>query len=129
MDQIERMYQQHDGRECAFSEAPAPAQNALRAYYVDQHGSPPIDSEARVRYVVVPTDVLKAAVMASPELEAFRDFSDYHDWYVRSGYMPDHSDASYALLLGGGEDVIYDGWKRFHDYVRKGVPKIPCVVM
>lgn len=72
--------------------------------------------------------------MQSPNFEDYDGFDQYHHDYVQDGQklgdMPDHPSVSHAVILGAAdEDVIYDGWHRFHDYVRKGVTEIPCVVL
>lgn len=59
----------------------------------------------------------------------FRDFDEYHEWYVSQGKMPDHPTAALwpVILSSTPDETLQDGWHRLHDYYRKGIEMVPAV--
>lgn len=117
------LFTQYGGTVYALRDLPHSGKNAVQAYFVDEHGQH-VSPDSRWGYVEVPTAALKEIIGGYDD---HADFDSYHDWYVDGGDMPDHQTADYAIILDDN-DIIYDGWHRFHDYVRKGIEVIPAII-
>lgn len=83
--------------------------------------------------VEIPTDVITTEIMSRQSDAAleFDSFEEYHKWYVTTNLMPNHNVKKPlwpCFLSCYPEEVFEDGWHRFHDYYRKGVEMIPCVM-
>lgn len=115
-----------------YGELPQAGKNAIQVYYSEFHDDGEMSELTNGRWVYgdIPVEQLKNAIMASGEFDEYASFEDYHSAYLAGGDIPDHQDASYAVILDSDPDgeVILDGWHRFHDYVRKGVATIPAIV-
>ena len=56
----------------------------------------------------------------------WNNFEDYHKWY--GDEETDHGDSVLPIIIDfNDEELIIDGWHRFHSYVRKGLTKIPVL--
>ena len=123
----EFLFQQHGGKVFAYRDLPTPGKRAIKRYFADEAGND-ISADQPFGYVELPTEALMKAI--GPGLDTpFKNFDEYHAWYVGGGDMPDHKKQSFAVILDGdGDEIIWDGWHRFHDYVRKGFKTIPCVM-
>lgn len=74
-------------------------------------------------YGEVPINVLTKEI--SNRL-GYDTFQEYHEWY--NDYT-DHGDSIIPIILNlENDELIEDGWHRFHSYYRKGFKKIPVVV-
>lgn len=74
-------------------------------------------------YGLVPTEILTKEV--SKRL-GYKTFQEYHEWYNDN---TDHGDSILPIILSfDNDELIEDGWHRFHSYYRKGIKKIPVVV-
>jgi hypothetical protein len=68
-----------------------------------------------------------------PEVEGNqKDFKTYHKWYMKSRgeECKNHTSNKYPSILADEswkEEMIQDGWHRFHVYVQRGVKKMPLV--
>lgn len=97
--------------------------NAL-PYYIAEYG------DFQIGYhPCIPTEDMIAAVMVDL-VEGFGDWGGYHNWYVAHREMPDHNldKVLWPVILGSWTDeVLEDGWHRFHHYVRSGVKCIPAL--
>jgi hypothetical protein len=67
-----------------------------------------------------------------PEIEeGQKDFKTYHKWYMteRKGEFINHTSNKFPSILDGTwtDELIQDGWHRFHVYVEKGLKKMPLV--
>ena len=53
-------------------------------------------------------------------------FENYHKWY--GDEQTDHGDSVLPIIIDfDDEELIIDGWHRFHSYVRKGLNKVPVL--
>lgn len=121
------LFKQFGGKVYALSDLPQPGKNAIQAYYADEFGED-VDPQSQWGYVELPTEALKQAIGGHDD---HPDFDSYHREYVGGGDIPDHPSADYAIILDDDDvhgEFILDGWHRFHDYVRKGVEKIPAIL-
>ena len=80
----------------------------------------------------VPTEVMVREIerVQGGRGEISRDFDEYHKEYVGMGLMPDHGPKNrwpVSLSQYYEDEVLEDGWHRFHDYYRKGHKTIPVV--
>lgn len=61
-------------------------------------------------------------------VEEYDTFEEYHEWFVSSdsGYMRDNP--TWPVILSSFDDeLLQDGWHRFHSYVKIGAEKITCI--
>ena len=74
-------------------------------------------------YGVVPIELIENEVAKRLEWDSFED---YHKWY--GDEETDHGDSVLPVIIDfDDEELIVDGWHRFHSYVRKGLTKIPVL--
>lgn len=74
-------------------------------------------------YGLVPIQVLTKEIS---KRMGFKSFQEYHDWY---GDDTDHGDSILPIIMSfDNEELIEDGWHRFHSYYRKGFQQIPVVM-
>jgi hypothetical protein len=74
-------------------------------------------------YGLVPIEILTKEVA---KRIGYKTFQEYHEWYNDN---TDHGDSILPIILSfDNEELIEDGWHRFHSYYRKGIKKIPVVV-
>ena len=63
------------------------------------------------------------------ERMGYDNFNDYHKDYVGSNYVQIHKDSVWPIILNPDNDeLIEDGWHRFHDYYSRGLKKVPVVM-
>ena len=127
----------HGARRFRFSDLPAPARAAIQ-HYAGEVDWGEQDATAWW-YGELPTGVVEDEVFArldakSKARNGWTNFSDYHRWYIALGTTPQHAaQGRWPVLLAGGgrgssEEFIWDGWHRFHSYVRSGHATIPFVL-
>ncbi len=78
----------------------------------------------------IPTPVMKAEALRSLE-DRWPDWESYHRHYLKHAVVPHHGPENRwtVLLSGDPEDEFpFDGWHRFHSYVRDGHATIPAVL-
>ena len=127
----------HGARRFRFSDLPAPARAAIQRYAGEVDWG---EQDATAWwYGELPTGVVEDEVFArldakSKARNGWTNFSDYHRWYIALGTTPQHAaQGRWPVLLSGGgrgssEEFIWDGWHRFHSYVRSGHATIPVVL-
>lgn len=96
---------------------------SLMPEYVDRHG------EELFGIVTLSSEGLIAAVMRDEEIaSSYASWEDYHAAYTR-GPTPKHPEANRwpVLLSSDDSETIWDGWHRFHSYIRDGAQDIPAV--
>lgn len=97
---------------------------SMLPWFVKEYG------DRKFGYVEIPTEILIREIMADADIEdQFKEFADYHRWYVKHGPMPRHEPRNrWPVILSSEEDeTLQDGWHRFHDYVRQGAEIIPAL--
>lgn len=117
----------HGGRLRRFRDEPL-AYLSFRSYVEELQDFEEVP-DAWVLVGELPTEVAKAEVMRSLfERERWTSFEDYHRWYGRNDEIPDYPLEGRwpsQLMLDEGEEFFWDGWHRFHSYVRSGHHTIP----
>lgn len=101
-----------------------PAFKALIPQFVEKYGTTPFGM------TTVNADQIKRAVMTNPDIAAdFKNFAEYHEWYLSHNDTPSHSDHNqWPVILGSDDDeVLQDGWHRLHSYLRSGLTEIPMI--
>ena len=74
-------------------------------------------------YGVVPIKLIEDEVTERLEWDSFEN---YHKWY--GDEQTDHGDSVLPIIIDfDDEELIIDGWHRFHSYVRKGLNKVPVL--
>lgn len=97
-------------------------------FYLDKYG------DEKFGYANIPTSALKEAYMkAEWGADSFgcnwKDFKDYSNWYKENQDCPKHSPKNKwpCILSTHSEELLEDGWHRFHRYIELGCRKIPCL--
>jgi len=113
-----------------YATLPAPAKAAATEF---------LDAPEKRAYLVgeLPTEYVKQRIVSEwSEPFPWPSFDAYHRWYIGNneerGTMPRYSAKNRwpSLLVGvEGEGFIYDGWHRFHAYVRAGDPTVPVYLL
>jgi|TARA_Y100000034_G_C6675939_1_gene296955 cobalamin biosynthesis Mg chelatase CobN len=79
-------------------------------------------------YVILPVDALLDfwRNCKSDANEHFEDFDAYHKWYQNEG---NHiTNPTWPVILSNFDDeILQDGWHRFHAYIELGANEIPAV--
>jgi hypothetical protein len=115
----------HGGRLARFRDEPA-AYRSFRSYVEEIQDFVEVP-DAWVLVGELPTEVAKAEVLASLGVD-FEDFDSYHRWYAQRSEIPDYPRESRwpsQLDLDDGSEFLWDGWHRFHSYVRSGHDTVP----
>lgn len=90
-------------------------------FYVEKYGDEEFGS------VEIPTDTLVREVMARSD-DLVTDWDAYHEWYMSRGTKHQATEEGWPVILSSYTDeVLQDGWNRFHHYVGQGKPTIPAV--
>lgn len=154
-----KLIRAYGGRAMPFTDLPVPAQLAIawymavdgdvwelpRGYNPYKPASGSIQQEfqsmlpwfrikygtKKIGYVEIPAEALIETIMQDEDFdqERFKDFDQYHEWYVQGQRMPDHPATGRwpVTLSNNNEETLQDGWHRLHDYYRKGSRTIPAV--
>jgi len=81
---------------------------------------------------LINTERLKKVVLENESInDDYSNWDDYHDWYVaEEGFvLHSHKHRWPIILADDNEEVIKDGWHRFHNYVHNGDIDIPAVFL
>ncbi len=74
-------------------------------------------------YGLVPIETLTKEI--SKRL-GYETFQEYHEWYNDN---TDHKNSVLPIIISfDNDELIEDGWHRFHSYYRKSIKKIPVVM-
>ena len=95
-------------------------------FYRKHHG------KERFGYVVIPTVDLIANAMRNPDLlKRFPDFPKYHRWFFTGKHRTSvQVENPWPVVLDtepGTEEILEDGYHRFHRYYSQGVEQIPAL--
>jgi hypothetical protein len=93
-------------------------------HYVREHG------DQKFGLVTIPTAVMTAAMMKTGEHSRdYPTWEAYHQWYLSSCGEVTHTRRNpWPVILDDDHDeLLQDGWHRFHRYVQIGLPTIPCL--
>lgn len=83
-------------------------------------------------YGLIPMEQLTDEIAG---LMGFENFEKYHKWYGDPGVDHgdsgvDHGDSVLPILLNyNNDELIEDGWHRFHYYYNRGVKMVPVIVL
>jgi hypothetical protein len=79
-------------------------------------------------YGLVPMKVLTKEIA---ERMGYDSFKDYHKDYTSDNYVPKYKKESvWPIILDvDNEELIEDGWHRFHQYYKMGLNKVPAVML
>ena len=79
-------------------------------------------------YGLVP---MKELTKEIAEIMGYDSFKDYHKDYTSDNYVPKYKKESvWPIILDvDNEELIEDGWHRFHQYYKMGLNKVPAVML
>ena len=100
-------------------------------HYIKKYG------DKKFGMVDIPTkDLIQEIMKRNRDIkEDWETFEEYKKWYLSSfgkGYVGKHisRNRSYrwpSIISGFDDEVLEDGWTRFHCYVARGDKTIPCI--
>lgn len=111
-----------------YKDLPECGKLALKQYYEEESGEIELQDNGIFGYCLVPMEVLTKKIESVNS--DYSPFEEYHKDYIRID-VENHGDSIWAVILENDIDiteVIFDGWHRFHDYYRRGIKLVPCVV-
>jgi len=127
METVEEVVNEYTSPPIPFDRLPEHYRQAMEEYL-------PYPLKASYRIGEVPMEVIASLVMKfagdDVEWDANGTFEEYHKWYVSgcvADEMPDHPTHDRWPVILNSEEVLLDGWHRFHDYYRKGAKMVPVV--
>lgn len=121
------LFEQFGGIFVAFRDLPPCAKSAIQVYNIEEHDNV-VAPDTLCAYVEVPTSVLKKTVIKySDDLDDWDNWNKYHEWYMSIGDVPNHENVWAIIIDLLRDEVILDGWHRFHRYAENGVQIVPMV--
>lgn len=116
--------------ECSFRQLEDNYQKAVITYSYNL--SEDEINQFKYQYGKIPTkEIIKLIWENHPEIkDEHKSFEEYHTWYINNGDTPNYSD-QWAVIIGQGciaEEIIEDGWHRFHSYIKNNIKTIPFVI-
>ena len=103
---------------------------ALRSFrsYIEE-SSPWKGSDAWVIWGEIPSEQAKRIAWESLENKnRWSSFDEYHAWYTSMPDVPNHDPLNRwpsMVNLEEDEELFWDGWHRFHSYIRSGHATVP----
>ena len=113
---------------CKYEDVRALHKEAIKKslkFYTDKYG------DCKFGYAHIPTRVMTEEVYnRNADINNdFDSFEEYRVWYFKSDDMPNHPRTKRwpSILSGFDDEVLEDGWHRFHSYVAMKCRTIPCI--
>ncbi len=103
---------------------------ALRSFrsYIEE-SSPWKGSDEWVIWGEIPSEQAKRIAWESLENKnRWSSFDEYHAWYTSMAGVPNHDPLNRwpsMVNLEEDEELFWDGWHRFHSYIRSGHATVP----
>ena len=119
------LFLKHNGKVINYDNLTILAKRAINQYYVDENGIY-FDNDQVFGYALIPIEDLIQAIGSADS--NFSNFTEYHDWYILGGDTLSYTEVWPLILDADTDDVIWDGWHRFHTYVESNIKVIPCVL-
>lgn len=116
-----------NGKVIKYKDLPQCSKNSIDVYYREEYEID-IDADDLFMYAEIPMiELIKAIDVPIDLRKSIKTFDEYHKWYIDGGDIPSH-EGIWALVFADEEDdIIEDGWHRFHSYVEKGIKTVPCI--
>jgi len=127
-DTASKLYNKYKGKEMKFKDLPEQAKKSIEVYFIEEY-EVEIYDDTIFGYVEIPRIELEKAIENHVDFR-HKDFKAYHQWYLEGGDIPGHIEV-WAIILDTDirtDEVIFDGWHRFHCYVEQGIEVIPAIV-
>lgn len=103
------------------------AYRAFRSYV--EENNPWGDYDGWVIWGEIPAEEAKRMAWESlDEKSRWPGFDEYHAWYVSGPDVPNYGPLNRwpsLVNLDEGEELFWDGWHRFHSYIRSGHATVP----
>lgn len=113
-------------REIEYKKLPLSARKAIK-WFATKDGGNCIDYHTKkYGYGIIATSDIIECVMNDEDIKDFKSFAEYHDWYDVDVIHPIQDiDKRWAVLIDN--EIIVDGWHRFHSYINSGYNEIPVI--
>lgn len=99
--------------------------DSLVRVLIDDYMSVGRNKNKSFAYGLVPMNVLTKEIA---DRMGYDSFEEYHQEY-KQGYLPDHGKSVLPIILDfNNDELIEDGWHRFHSYYKKGLKNVPVVM-
>lgn len=127
------LYNTYDGKTYRYDELPEVYRKAAEVYWVEEFG---VEEEYLKKKLYgcfeLPMDILIELVMQTDGIkDSYNTFEEYHKDYISNEDEADYKE-QWACILAEpdkGNEIIYDGWHRFHKYYQQGMTKVPCLMV
>jgi len=140
---VRKLIEEFGGTTVAFKDLPTEAQKAM-AHYMAADGEAWETDDlrtcrrkyGRVRFGVVrvPRQVLETECVrnflsaSDKHNQTWETFEEYHQWYMEDSVVENHGDSVWPVILNCFPDeILQDGWHRFHHYVENRLETVPCL--
>lgn len=119
------LFYRHKGIIVPYSSLPKHAKKSIIQFMCEENGIE-LDKNRNFGYVELPLSALIEAVDVADT--TFKTFKEYHEWYIKDETIATYRNMWSIILDNNRNEVIYDGWHRFHYYVENRV-KVVSLVM
>lgn len=124
----EKLFENYGGKEMQFKYLPENAKKAIIVYFIDEFDLE-VNEDTMFGYVEIPRTELERAIENHVDFD-HENFKEYHKWYLDGGDIPRHAEI-WPIILDTDvrtDEIIFDGWHRFHWYVSQGIDMIPSIL-
>lgn len=127
-DKGHKLYRKYRGKKMKFMDLPEYAKKAVEVYFIEEFEMD-IYGNTVFGYVEIPRIELEKHIENGVDFR-YNNFEEYHQWYMGGGDIPEHTEV-WAVILDSDirtDEVLLDGWHRFHCYVEQGIETIPAIL-
>lgn len=127
-DMGHKLYRKYRGKKMKFMDLPECAKKAIEVYFIEEFEMD-IYGNTIFGYVEIPRIELEKAINSIGNFDN-ESFEEYHQWYMSGGDIPEHTEV-WAVILDSDirtDEILLDGWHRFHCYVEQGVEILPAIL-
>lgn len=129
------LYNTYDGKTYRYDELPKNYRKSADTFWVDEAEITGYDLNKHLYGCFeIPMGVLVELVMQTDGIkDSYSTFEEYHRDYIGVDFedVSDYTE-QWACILGEpeeGDEIIYDGWHRFHKYYQQKREKVPCLIV
>lgn len=127
-----KLYNEFNGKTCLYKELPYAYGKAAQIYWEEEFDFDISDLQGNLYgCVTIPMKTLIELVMDTEGIkDEYSDFDSYHDEYMTDEHdeIPQYTE-QWAVILSNTDcdEIIFDGWHRFHRYYEQKREFINCL--